>query len=225
MRQAYDIRRDTTVEARYAREAMEARTLARLLRIYARNAARAGPPGDIREAEVIRQVILITSRTPRLSGAEEAIYVDNLTRLGRLATRDCAFSLRAHLPAAWRARAEADESLQTLVRAWLEGGHFLQWGDAIPRDGRDSVHLAWPYRRLRTVVATDVRPARNHNAAVHLTLPPGTDVQADMHYLWGAFPVPGRGDERWVWLDHPAGSGFAFLSRLAPPASDAESGA
>ena len=73
MRHAYDIRRDTTVEARYAREAMEARTLERLLNIYERNAARSGPLGDIREADVIRQVIMITSQAPRLSGAEETI--------------------------------------------------------------------------------------------------------------------------------------------------------
>ena len=223
MRQAYDIRRDTTVEARYAREALETRTLERLLRTYARNAARAGPAGAIREEEVIRQVIVITSRTPRLSGAEETIYADNLTRLGRLATRDCAFSLRAHLPAAWQARADADESLQALVRAWLEGGHFLQWGDAVPRDGHgQSVPLAWPYRRMRTVGPTDLRAARDGDAAVHRTLPPGTAVQADMHYLWGAFPA--GGGERWVWLDSPAGAGFAFLSRVAPPAAEAGTG-
>ena len=143
MRQAYDIRRDTAAEARYAREALETRMLARLLRIYARNAARAGPAGDIREAEVIRQVVQITSRTPRLSGAEEILYIDNLTRLGRLATRDCAFSLRAHVPAAWQARAEADASLQALVRAWLEGGHFLQWGIRFPGTVTSRVCI-WP---------------------------------------------------------------------------------
>ena len=98
MRHAYDIRRDTTVEARYAREAMEARMLERLLHIYEQNAARSGPLGDIREADVIRQVIMITSQAPRLSGAEETIYIENLTRLGQLATRGYAFSLRAHPP-------------------------------------------------------------------------------------------------------------------------------
>ena len=142
MRQAYDIRRDTAAEARYAREALATRTLARLLRIYARNAARSGPAGDLREEDVIRQVVMITSRAPRLAGAEEPIYIANLTGLGRLATRDCAFSLRAHLPAAWQARTPAEPALQELVRAWLEGGHFLQWGDAIPRDGHASVPLA-----------------------------------------------------------------------------------
>ena len=223
MRQAYDIRRDTAAEARYAREALETRMLARLLRIYARNAARAGPAGDIREAEVIRQVVQITSRTPRLSGAEEILYIDNLTRLGRLATRDCAFSLRAHVPAAWQARAEADASLQALVRAWLEGGHFLQWGDPIPRDGHEqSVHLAWPYRRMRTVAPTALRAARDGDAAVHATLPPDTEVRADMHYLWGAFPA--GGGDRWVWLDSPAGAGFAFRSQAAPLADEAETG-
>lgn len=224
MRHAYDIRRDTTVEARYAREAMEARTLERLLNIYERNAARSGPLGDIREADVIRQVIMITSQAPRLSGAEETIYIENLTRLGQLATRGYAFSLRAHLPATWQARTPTDPSLQTLVRTWLEGGHFLQWGDPIPREGHDSVHLVWPYQRMQTVVPTAVRPARDCDAVVHLTLPPGTDVQADMHYLWGKFTVPGSGGDRWVWLDNPAGSGFAFLSQLEPLASDAETG-
>ena len=224
MLNSYDIRRDTTVEARYAREAMEARTLERLLHNFARNAARSGPVGDIREADVIRQVIMITSQVPRLSEAEETIYIENLTRLGQLATRGYPFSLRAHLPAAWQARTPIDPSLQTLVRDWLEGGHFLQWGDPIPRDGHNSVHLAWPYRRMRTVVPTAVRPARDCDAAVYLTLPPGTDVQADMHYLWGTFTVPGSGGDRWVWLDNPKGSGFAFLSQLAPLASDAATG-
>ena len=46
------------------------------------------------------------------------------------------------------------------------------------------------------VVPTTVRPARDCDAVVHLTLLPGTDVQADMHYLWGTFPVPGNGGDR-----------------------------
>ena len=72
------------------------------------------------------------------------------------------------------------------------------------------------------MVPTAVHPARDCDAAVHLILLPGTDVQADMHYLWSTFTVPGSGGDRWVWLDNPAGSGFAFLSQLAPLASDAE---
>ena len=77
---------------------------------------------------------------------------------------------------------------------------------------------------MRTAVPTALRVARDGDAGVHLTLPPGSDVRVDMHYLWGAFPVAGGGGDRWVWLDGDAGAGFARLSQLAPAAAAAETG-